>query len=272
MTQSAARESFLSSLCSLEDAIELDSVRGGTPAAALLRKGLAVTSFNILEGFIVNRWREFADYLNRSTLSFEDLPASMKQDILRKTLTNAASKLRWSALAGDALDEFVEPLANQFSLGASRSVLSEYSLSGGSNVSGEDVKSSLAMLGANDPWGQMTELVEKLGIGSSDTNGNTVNLSMVYKDLSETRNGAAHDPDSTISYVFLRSLVPKVRQIALGYDIIGSAAATHLSTRDHSELARENLKKEKFVLNLFTIRCREKDWAAFRGPSGFRVR
>lgn len=269
MTESLARNTFLISLAALEEATEIGVIRETSRSAALIRKGLTVTAFNILEGFIFNRWTEFAEFLNRSSLAFSDLPEDTRREILKRTLMHASSKLKWADLTGEKLESFIAPLAGQFAMESNRSIISQYSAtSGGSNVSGADIKSSLALLGAEDPWGQMTDFTGRCGLSSTGPDGQIVNLEVIYKHLSNARNSAAHDPTSEISFVELRSLAPQVRQIALGYDLVGTAAALDLSLRSQRDLSGNKISKRRYNINNYTIRHRKKDAALFRPKSG----
>src|SRR3712207_3767774 len=91
---SPARGAFMQALTAFSAVADTAAVRAADDAGDLLRRGLTVSGFNLLETFIAGRLGEIAAYLNGGTVQFVDLPDSLQRRAIRNTLEIATSRAR----------------------------------------------------------------------------------------------------------------------------------------------------------------------------------
>ncbi len=214
-----SRLQFLDSAVGMEESI--DSGIGTTPhngRANLIRKGLGIVAFNILEDFIKGVYRESLRNIATSGIGFELLPESLKVastiDALGALKTHASRTKRdggdWLGLIGDESLKIHSTVGEQFAL-------SNFSLlSISSNVSSEDVSDLLKAFGISGGWGVLQNI-------SNSINGGIPSLVDSYKNAALRRHGAAHEAGFNYEHRWLSQIKDEILAIASSIDIALSA-------------------------------------------------
>lgn len=217
----SAKGDFLSRLQHLESAIALDTLIDVSIApsdqngrANLLRKGIGIIGFNILEDYIKNRTVEALDTVSKLNIAFEKLP---------KTLIRAASLGALEALCaraalvkkanGDWLALIQEEARKIHSTANQTYELSSVSLAfSGSNVSSTEVQGILRSFDITGGWAALKKISDSIGGGIPD-------LAQAYQNLADRRHSAAHSASFQFDYTWLGSMTKELLAIAASFDI-----------------------------------------------------
>lgn len=239
---SDARNQLITALRAVESACDEKCVKNKDAEGQILRKGLCVTSFNVLEGFVAQRWQELAKYANSGVTQFEDLPEGMRRKILERTLKVAAKRLSRIDKDDATLTSFMKDIGLSLSKTSGDLVLSD--LAGqweGSNLNQTDLTEILKMVHVGNPWESMREFTANFGFTSSTSASRLpLDLSQTFRDISQNRHNAAHDMNYNATLLQLRTLPSEIRRIAFGFDICASKAIQHLRNGNQEYLSDAN--------------------------------
>lgn len=185
--------------------------------ARILRHGIAVSAFAMLERYIKNVFEHMVRELAQSTIMYPDLPKKLKKFILVESiagLSNVAYFIKDDQLKISYIEEriseislFKENPPTYTHLGFSPS---------GSNVGHEDVKKGFSAFGVQDPWGKLTALSSTIG-------SSYFSLEDQYRTLASARNNSAHDPAGNIPTATLQSNLHAVVVLGIAVDLLGHA-------------------------------------------------
>lgn len=185
--------------------------------ARILRHGIAVSAFAMLERYIKNVFEHMMKELAQSSILYPDLPTKLKRFVVVDAvagLNNGAYFIRDEQLKIEYIEGtlstislFKENPPTYTHLGFSPS---------GSNVGHEDVKKGFAAFGVQDPWGKLTALSSEVGSGY-------LSLADEYKTLASARNSSAHDPAGNIPTTTLQSNLMAVIVLGITIDLMGHA-------------------------------------------------
>ncbi|MCG7425190.1 HEPN domain-containing protein [Kocuria rhizophila] len=239
---SDARNQLLTALNAVEAACDEECVKNKDPEGQILRKGLCVTSFNVLEGFVAQRWEELAVYANGGVTQFDDLPEEMRRKILERTLKVAARRLGRIDKDDASLTLFMKNIGLSLSKTSGDLILSD--LAGkweGSNLNSTDLADILKMLHVGNPWESMRELTARFWSSTVNTdNTPSIDLAQTFRTISQNRHNAAHDMNYNATLLQLRTLPSEIRKISFGFDVCASKAIEHLRSGNQYYLRDAN--------------------------------
>ncbi|HSW14262.1 MAG TPA: HEPN domain-containing protein [Solimonas sp.] len=259
---SVARNNFLQAYAALSSAftepVILDVGMGATPhneRARLLRNGLAVMTFSALEGFIRSRSLEILRDIRPNLVPLANLPEGIQKHLTVSVIEGLSNKVRYMKTA-DAISiiqaeaAFLGSVDKQTAYG-----FSDYSFGRDkSNVSGEDIKALLAALGVNEPWEAIRHICIKANFG-----GITL-VQEQYKKISLERHAAAHVASHQVAATTLADHARNAYAIALGFDVLASAAKTMVNSRTRP-LANAPFAN---AIGMFTIQPVSPNWSTWR--------
>lgn len=217
----SAKEVLLTRLKSVDMAARLEALidkdvrhREHNDTANLLRKGLGIVSFNILEDFIKSRTKEMFDFVSNSRVRFENLP-----DRLKVAATNGALKgLVFQVTLekknqGDWMSLIHSESRNIFSTSQNPFTLSTMSLlSESSNIGPEDIPDVLKCLDITGGWATLQNISSSLG-------GGTIDLNAAYKNMFSNRHKCAHEANFSYQYTQLENSLNDIVAISSAFDI-----------------------------------------------------
>jgi hypothetical protein len=185
-------------------------------SARILRNGLAVMAFAILEDFARTRAAEQLLVL-QSKVTFNALPTKLQEFATVGVIDAVWHRKRY--LPATQRVAFVQAHATHVSSTtvAAYSLSPLAALSSEANVGEDTLAGFLKGLGVEAPWDQIASLSARLGFGALDAR-------QAYKDLAQQRNQAAHEAGSNVEHSDLLSSIDAVFCIAATTDMLASTA------------------------------------------------
>lgn len=249
----SAKTNLMSRLGNIEHAISLpaliDNGIGNTPhngAANLLRKGMGIVAFNILEDYVKERMIEALDHISTSNVPFSRLPDKLKEASTLgaiKALSFRAGLAKkdgsdWLGLVqGESLK--VSSTSNQVY------AFSQFSfLSGNSNVSHSEIGDLMAALTINGGWRTLKTISDDIGGGVPD-------LQQAYSNAALRRHNAAHVSNFQFEYAWLSSIFNEIMTIAASLDIVLSRKCKMISSSPNDDISSHDIMVDRKYRFLF---------------------
>ena len=184
--------------------------------ANLLRKGLGIVAFNILEDFIKNKTEEVLEQLS-PLIPFESLPQALQDsgiDAL-KALSLRANILKING--GDYKGLIVNEVLKIGSIQSPEYKLSKYSFfHNNSNISIHDINHLLKSFGVTGGWTLLKQISDAIY-------GGVVDLCEAYKNMERLRHKAAHSASFLYEYSVLSNIYSEIISISASFDIVLNA-------------------------------------------------
>ena len=214
----------------LIDAGVLPSTHNGI--ANLLRKGLGIVAFNIIEDYIKSRSEEGLTFISNSGISFTNLT-----DTLQKSSTIGALKsliFNSNYLKKDPSFDVRNLIQTEaykiYSTKTHPFSLSKYSLAySGSNVSTEEIPDLLKSFGINNGWARLKSISDAIGGGIPD-------LLSSFQNASQRRHNAAHNVNFNYIHSWLTNIKSEILAIAASIDIALTAKCRQVSRSPSSAI------------------------------------
>lgn len=192
--------------------------------ANLLRKGLGIVAFNVLEDFIKNRSVECLSVISQSGLPFENLTDMLKESSIFGAL-NALSFM--SSLAkrdgGDWKTLIQEETLKIHSTKSNPYELSKFSLLySGPNVLPNEISDLLRAFGVKEGWTSMKRVSDSIGGGIPD-------LAQAFRNAANRRHNAAHAAAFNYHHNWLSNFKSEIIAIAASLDILLTARLRQIS-------------------------------------------
>ncbi len=208
---------------SVSDGALGDAVRNAK--ARMLRNGLAVVLFAILEDFIRQRTVEILRGVGATNVPFLSLPKKLQQAATTGILQTISFRLKLCEESQRLV--FLQSEARKIaSSGATPYELSQFSLMHSrSNLDKEDISDALSAFLVDGGWTAMTDLSARMNFGS-------LPLVDAFTAAASRRHSAAHETGTITPLQELVSFVVQARAIAATYDCLLSRAYWLLRARD----------------------------------------
>lgn len=220
-----------------------DSVQNGT--AQVLRRGLGIVGFNILEDFIKARTAECLSAIAQSGISFSNLPEKLRE----AATFNALKALNFQCelvKKDSAPDAFALVQDHAFQIASSRDVafrISPFSFaSSGSNVTSNDVSEIISSFGFQQGWNKLKEISDSVG-------GGILDLAQSYRNAASRRHKAAHTAGFNYELQWLLSLPREIRAISASLDLALTSRCYQVQQRPNRsfETGGEPARKLRFL-------------------------
>jgi hypothetical protein len=204
--------------------------------ANLLRKGLGIVAFNILEDFVKNRSLEALTFLSNSTVAFSNLPSKLQEASTLNAMSAILFRAKLDKRAGrDWLGLVQNESLKVHSTQNPTYELSKYSLvSGSSNISPEEIQELLSAFGISGGWATLKMVSDKIGGGIPD-------LSQSYKNAAERRHNSAHSAAFQYDHQWLTGIKDDIITIAASLDILLCAMCRKIQAKPTEPLERHDL-------------------------------
>jgi hypothetical protein len=250
---SPARESFLQRLEALSRALMEPAMRHVAPVAApndpgrLLRNGLAVTGFNLLEDFIKLRTKELLGHISATPLTFPQLPDKLRRAVtenavegliyqtrlVRSSARASATSTQAGVAAASAAAEtlIANSAADLASITGHPFTLSPLAFAqSGANVDSAEVANICKSLGVEGGWQAVEDLTTRLGATLPKPPAS------IFDDAMHLRHTAAHDATHDTPLNDLSTFVSQAMAIGCAFDMLTTRASYQLRTGDLSPL------------------------------------
>lgn len=195
--------------------------------ARLLRNGLSIIAFNVLEDFIKNRINELLIFIANTGISFIDLPEKMQE----ATLLNSVGGTHYVAKRMKSNQEdwklFIQTESNK--LASSVNINFELSSKGfghdKSNLDAEDIKKFLNIFQVDGAFQSIESITNNIGCTLLGSN-------TFFQNAAKRRHTAAHDPNAESLYTDLETYGIAVKSFALAFDFLIARAACFIRERN----------------------------------------
>lgn len=206
----------------------------------MLRNGMAIIAFTILEDFIKKRVGEILKQVGSTPANFSSLPSKIREAATvsaLKGIQNRADTLRRNS------EDHISFIQNEtLFVSSTRDAvyeLTEYSLGWDkSNISPDDVKHFLAVFGVQDGWGLIKQISTAIGI-------TLINPHDTFKNAAMRRHTAAHNAAADSLLTDLQQYATQAKVIALSFDLLLSRSLKFIQANDQDFLAER--KKVQFT-------------------------
>lgn len=263
-----AKEVLIERFVNLENALASTEVlplsltqRAHNEKARMLRNGLAIIEFNIIEDFIKRRIGEAFKYLGTCGIAFNDLPKTIIEASLYKALKGILQRAEnLKRTTGDYIT-FIQTEAKFLASTLDTSFeLSEYTLGWDkSNLSTEDLKDIFKIFQIQGGWSSVQEI-------SSILNITLIQPSDIFRNAAQRRHKAAHNPNSDAPINDLTDFVLQGKIIALAFDALISKSLKHILDNDNNFL-QGNLKTIPTQLKFRFLKNVNGMWKEYVGNS-----
>lgn len=219
-----------------------DSLQNRT--ATLIRKGLGIVAFNILEDFIKERTNEMFVSVSSSLATFGMLPDELREAATLGAIKGLAARaILTKKEQGDWINLIqLEALKINSTAQSSRYDISGLSLmSEGSNIYATDIPKALKCLNIDGGWSTLQEI-------SLLINGGIPSLAQSFSNISSRRHKAAHVANFDYEHGWLQESINEILAISCTFDIALTAGCRKLHKKPHISLGKTRLENE--------IKCR----------------
>ncbi|HCF2636454.1 TPA: hypothetical protein NIB19_002971 [Pseudomonas aeruginosa] len=204
--------------------------------ANLLRKGLGIVVFNILEDFIKKRSSEALSRISASRISFSKLPLKLQDAAILDAVSSLTFRAKLEKKDGGDWRKLIQTESLKIhSTGKAVFELSDFSLaSSGSNVSADEVIQILSAFGISGGWTTLKKVSDAIGGGLPD-------LSQTYKNAASRRHSCAHEANFNYDYLWLASIKSEILAIAASLDIILEARCRQTESNLNDNMQDHNI-------------------------------
>lgn len=192
--------------------------------ASMLRSGLAISAFVILEDYLKNRIGEIIENIKSSSISF----SSIHEELRVATTLEALAGLNYRATNlkknGDDWITFVQNETTRIaSSRKKRYKLSKYSLGWNKpNVEADDICRWLKIFRVTGGWATIEKITSKAGVA-------LIAPDVFYRKVSSRRHEAAHKPDADSLLTDLIQFTKDAKALALAYDVLLSKSLSEIN-------------------------------------------
>ena len=273
-----AKENFLIRISSFEKIVSPSSVADSVlisraltetehnEKVRMLRNGMAIIAFTVLEDFIKTRIGEILKKVGTTPVGFASLPSKIKEAATvsaLKGIQNRADTLKRNA--EDYLTFIQQETGYVSSTKNSIYELSQFSLGWDkSNISSDDVKNFLGIFGVKDGWGVIQQISSAISITLPSPGE-------IFKNAATRRHKAAHNAAADSLLTDLQEFVTQSKVIALGFDALLSRSLRFIDSND-SDFLNEVKNTQLSHLKFRFILERDGKWKEYTPASARAVK
>jgi hypothetical protein len=215
-------------------------------AANLLRKGLGIVAFNILEDFIKAKIFEALDSLSNSGISYSDLSDKLKE---ASTLGALKALFYRATLEKKGGGDWISLIQSESTKISSTINNTDFSLSklsfanDAANVGADEVSAILKAFGISGGWKKLKDISDAISGGVPD-------LNQSYKNAADRRHKAAHNTNFEYEYAWLNNIEAEIMSIAASIDIVLTAICRLVTAKPSKKLDQHDITyalKYKFL-------------------------
>lgn len=204
----------------------------------VIRSGLAVQCFNILEDFVKSRTAEALSSVSNSGVQFGWLPEALQE----AATLGAVRAIGVQAKRRPRTDRVLYAQTYGARIASTQTGTMQLADIGffhtGSTIGADEVRDALAAFGVRSPWNQLSGLLSRIGLSALPAEN-------VFSTLARRRHAAAHDPNTTVSENDLAQSTVDATGVGLGFDLLLSRATMSLSqlgapVTNHSPLVSDH--------------------------------
>lgn len=245
---------------SLTDVLHNDKVR-------MLRNGMSIIGFTILEDFIKRRTGEILKEIGStsSLCSFNNLPGKLKEAVTFNALKGITARADMLRRNSEDHIQFVQE-ETTFISSTKNSVfeLSSYSIGWEkSNITDNDIKDILSIFHVDGGWNAMQTL-------STIFNSSILQPNTQFKNFASNRHKAAHNTNTDSAMNDLINFENQSKIIAICFDSLVSKSLSYIVSNNSSFL-NSSLKTKPNDIKFRTIKCCDSVWKEYNQNNSTRA-
>ena len=261
-----AKEVFIERFATLENVLSSAEVtplsltqRAHNEKARMLRNGLAIIEFNIIEDFIKRRIGEAFKFIGNCGISFNSLPDNIIEASVFHALKGIMVRAENLKRTSEDYVSFIQSETKFISSTLdSNFELSEYTLGWDkSNLSTEDLKVFFKIFNINGGWNSIKEVSSLLNI-------TIVQPSDIFRNAAQRRHNAAHNPNADSPLNDLTDFILQAKIIALGCDALISKSLKYIKD-NNNDFLQGNLKVTPSDLKFRFLKYVDGKWKEYVG-------
>lgn len=256
---SVARQNLFSRVDAFRGALRTDAILSRAPtevehnaAARMLRNGLAVVGFAMLEDFIKTRTGEVLNRIGGAGApAFGDLPVGVQ----RAATAGVIAAVAFREGLEDQGQRFIqEHAALVASTGATGFQISPLAFGHSrSNLSTREVEDILTAFQIDSPWSAMGSVASRAGVGNPA-------LKTAFDRAATRRHTAAHQANADVESTELSAFVLDLLALCLSFDLLLSQALTKILERHEGYLKRKEKVAARGVVLRFVAHDGTRYW------------
>lgn len=240
---SVARSNFLNRIAIFKRVLSSDSLRDNGVAASphnekarILRNGISIIAFTILEDFIKDRTGEILQKLGTATFAFNQLSAETQESttfhalksIYERALNLKRSNEDWLTFIQNETAHIASTANLPFSI-------SKFSLGWDkSNLAKDDIHKFMKSFGVSGGWNSIYEVTVK-------ANSALISPDTFFTNAASRRHKAAHNPNANSLYADLIDFSNTVKVFALSYDALISKGVINILTKKTANVSHVDI-------------------------------
>ncbi len=246
---SKARQVFYESISAFSHSLELSAILSKDPItekqhnerARMLRNGLAITGFVVIEEFVKARTGEVLAKISSGVTPFLELPERIKEAATFGVVKAVAFQSKF--LDKSVHQSFFQKQAAMISsTSTSPYLISELSFCNNYiNLSTEEVEHVLDAFRIDNPWSVLGGLVNRLSLG-------VLAPKQALENAAARRHLAAHQVSANIEFSDLQSYQREAIAFCLAYDLLISKALKLMIEKDNDYLKKKKLAGSKIEI------------------------
>lgn len=200
--------------------------------ANLLRKGLGIVAFNILEDFIKIKATETLETLSNSLIAFTNLTDSLQESAVFGALRTLSFRAGLEKKEGGDYKLLIqdESLKIHSTKGIGIFELSKFSFfHSSSNISATEIPDFLKALGINGGWATLKQVSDAIG-------GGLLDLSQSYNNAASRRHSAAHTTSFYYNITWISNIKNDILAITASFDILITARCRQVNSNPGNRL------------------------------------
>ncbi|MCP4309606.1 MAG: hypothetical protein GY788_32970 [bacterium] len=232
--------------------------------AGILRHGLSVSSFALLEQYLQQAVRDFMYAASAVRVSYSDMNESFRKFVSISAATGLLNRTNFKQSA-QRLTFFENEVAILPKFSDNPAQFSWHGFSPrGSNVSKDDISMALKAFGIEKPWEKLTRVTSELG-------SHRANLQNDYENLARTRHTSAHDPTGNVATSDLETNITVSVLIALTVSLLLRALKdVYLCARSRRQL--QDSTRDPTINVRFLDQISSGQWLERRNSTGRAIK
>jgi hypothetical protein len=264
---SPARKTFFDRLAVLTRTLDSEYLRdvGVTTSihnekARILRNGISIIAFTILEDFIKQRTGEVLKSVSSASITFNSLSPKFQEATTIDAIKSIQAKVNNMKNAQENWLDFIQKEAGKIASTANFPFdVSEFSLGWEkSNLSKDDIPRFMKIFNIEKGWATIQLVTAK-------ANSTLPSPESVFTSAAQRRHKSAHDPTANSLYIDLENFSKDIKSLLFAYDILISKGIHHIITKNPEQVSADKINIR------FLIRYNGK-WGEFSGNTARPIR
>jgi hypothetical protein len=240
---SLARKNFLDRIAVLRRTLDSDFLKDNGVAhnthnekARILRNGISIIAFSILEDFIKDRTGEILENISTSSLQFNLLSPNLQQATTLGALRSITEKANNLKRSNEDWLSFIQNETKHIASSSSFPYsISKFSLGWDkSNLSKDDLTHFIKLFNIEGGWNTIQQITVKANITITSPEN-------VFSNAALRRHKAAHNPDANSLFSDIEDFSQDVKSLSFAYDVLITKGLQNIILQNPNSISSNNI-------------------------------